>query len=214
MKILGIRELPIREVKVIRFARFADRRGYFAETYQQSEVARDTQTPFLKNIQFVQSNESVSRAGTVRGLHFQWNPYMGKLVRTIHGRMIDLILDIRIGAPNYGRIVGIDMSGSWERDFDEWVWIPPGFAHGNIFPQETAIEYLCSGEYNPGCEVGISPLASDIDWTICDPHLRDEAARLLRNKPLISDKDRDALSVTAWKHDVRSKNFVYVGPQA
>jgi dTDP-4-dehydrorhamnose 3,5-epimerase len=214
MKILGIRELPIPEIKVIRFSRFADQRGYFAEIYQQSEVARDPRTPFLRNIQFVQSNESVSRAGTVRGLHFQWNPYMGKLVRTIYGRMIDLILDIRIGAPNYGRIIGIDMSGSWERDFDEWVWIPPGFAHGNVFPQETAIEYLCSGEYSPSCEAGISPLASDLDWTICDPRLRDEAARLLRNKPLISDKDRDALSVAAWKHDVRSKNFVYVGPEA
>jgi dTDP-4-dehydrorhamnose 3,5-epimerase len=214
MEILEIKEFPIPEIKIIRFARFADHRGYFTESYRKSELASNPKTSFLKDSQFVQSSESFSRAGTVRGLHFQWDPYMGKLVRTVHGRMIDLILDIRIGAPNYGRIIAIDMPASRERGFDEWVWVPPGFAHGNIFPDETAIEYLCSGEHNPSCEAGISPLADDIDWTICDLRLRREATRLLFNNPLITDKDRHALSVSGWKNDARSKRFMYASPEA
>src|SRR5690606_8308158 len=95
----------------------------------------------LKGLQFVQVNESYSRPGTVRGLHFQWNPYMGKLVRTVYGRMVDIALDIRKGSPTFGKALLYDMPSQPDQDYAEWIWIPPGFAHGNYFTAETVIEY-------------------------------------------------------------------------
>ncbi len=135
----------------------------------------------MRGVRFLQANESFSRAGTVRGLHFQWNPYMGKLVRTIRGHMIDVALDIRKGSPTYGQIVAYDMPVQGDEDFAEWIWLPPGFAHGNTFPQDTVIEYFCSGEYSPGNEAGISPVADDLDWSLCDPALRDQFQSIARD---------------------------------
>ena len=86
---------------------------------------------------------------------------------------------------------------------------PPGFAHGNVFLEDTSIEYFCSGEYSPGNEAGISPLAEDIDWSSCAPHLREDFFDVASGTPLITDKDRDTLSVSAWAKDERSENFVY-----
>jgi dTDP-4-dehydrorhamnose 3,5-epimerase len=166
-------------------------------------------TPFMRGVRFLQANESYSRAGTVRGLHFQWNPYMGKLVRTIRGHMIDVVLDIRKGSPTYGKIIAYDMPVQGDEDFAEWIWVPPGFAHGNTFPMDTVIEYYCSGEYSPGCEAGLSPLADDLDWSLCAPKLRDQFQAIVRSTRLISDKDRDGLSLAQWTADERSENFIY-----
>ena len=94
---------------------------------------------------------------------------MGKLVRTIRGHMIDVVLDIRKGSPTYGKIIAHDMPVQGDEDYAEWIWVPPGFAHGNTFPADTVIEYLCSGEYSPGNEAGISPVADDLDWSLCEP---------------------------------------------
>ena len=88
---------------------------------------------------------------------------------------------------------------------------PPGFAHGNVFSEDTSIEYFCSGEYSPGNEAGISPLAEDIDWSLCDPRLRGTFHDIASSSPLITDKDRNGLSVSAWKRDERSENFIYDG---
>lgn len=169
MKLLEISSLKIEDVKVIRFARFCDHRGYFTEHFRKSDFANHPEMGFMKNVEFVQCNESYSQKGTVRGLHFQWNPYMGKLVRTLTGRMVDMVLDIRKGSQTFGRIVCYDMPADTKANYSEWIWVPPGFAHGNFFTEESMIEYFCSGEYSPGCEAGISPLASDIDWTLYDP---------------------------------------------
>ena len=109
MKILDVFDLAIPEVKVIRFGRFPDNRGYFSEQYRFSDFETGDALPFMRGVRFVQANESFSRAGTIRGLHFQWNPYMGKLVRTIRGHMIDVVLDVRKGSPTYGRIIAHDM---------------------------------------------------------------------------------------------------------
>lgn len=209
VKIVGVEQLAIPEIKVIRFHRFVDGRGYFTEHFRQSDFETNEATPFLRGVRFVQANESFSRAGTIRGLHFQWNPYMGKLVRTLRGRMIDLVLDIRRGSPTLGQIVAYDMPASGDETFNEWIWVPPGFAHGNAFPDDTLIEYFCSGEYSPTSEAGISPLAADIDWSLCDPALADAFRRIATGAPLITDKDRDGLSVAVWNGDERSANFVY-----
>ena len=209
MKLLAAESLEIPEIRVIRFARFPDERGYFTEQFRKSDLQTDPLTPFMRGVEFVQANESYSRAGTVRGLHFQWNPYMGKLVRTLHGRMVDLVLDIRRGSPTFGKAIAYDMPARGGEDFDEWIWIPPGFAHGNVFPEDTSIEYLCSGEYSPGNEAGISPLAEDVDWSLCDPALRELFHNIASSTHLMTDKDRNGLSVSAWESDERSENFLY-----
>jgi len=209
MKILAVKTLPLREIKVVRFARFGDHRGYFTETYRKSDFGKHPELGFLRGVEFLQANESFSKKGTVRGLHFQWNPYMGKLVRTLSGRMIDLALDIRKGSPTFGTIVAHDMPGRTSAEYDEWIWVPPGFAHGNFFPEDTQIEYFCSGEYSQGCEAGISPLAPDIVWSLVDPELKRLYEAVAPATELITPKDKNAFSLTAWKQDERSDNFIY-----
>ena len=206
MKILEVKSLAIEDVKVIQYARFGDHRGYFTEIFNDSDFNRDPKLGFLSKVKFLQANESYSKKGTVRGLHFQWNPYMGKLVRTQRGRMIDLVLDIRKGSKTFGKIIAYDMPAKPEDEYGEWIWVPVGFAHGNVFPQETQIEYYCSGTWSPGCEAGISPFAEDIDWSLCDKKLKelfDDAAKA----PLVTDKDKNGFTVKSWTQDPRSDNF-------
>ena len=209
MKILDVKTLRIDAVKVIRFARFCDHRGYFTEQYRRSDFAGHPELGIMRGVEFVQANESYSRNGTLRGLHFQWNPYMGKLVRTLSGRMVDLVLDIRKGSPTFGKIICHDMPAGPDRDWSEWIWVPPGFAHGNFFTEDSIIEYFCSGEYSQGCEAGISPLAGDIDWSLCDPAMKKLFDEVARTTSLVTDKDRNGFTVAAWEGDVRSDHFVY-----
>jgi dTDP-4-dehydrorhamnose 3,5-epimerase len=211
MKITGVKSLAIPEIKVITYARFCDHRGYFTEPFRKSDLATNPETIFLREIEFVQANESFSQANVIRGLHFQWNPYMGKLVRCIRGRMVDLVLDVRKSSPTLGKIIAYEMPARVESDFSEWIWVPPGFAHGNFFTEESMIEYFCSGEYSPGCEGGVSPLATDLDWSLCDSGLKMEFDNLIATTLVISDKDKNALSLQAWLADERANNFLY-GP--
>src|SRR5919202_3137696 len=127
MKILEAKQLKMPEIKVVRFARFRDRRGYFTEHFRQSDFRTNPLASFMEGVEFVQTNESFSKAGTVRGLHFQWKPYMRKLVRTLYGHMVDLVLDIRIGSPTFGKAIAYDMPSNQSTDFNEWIWVPPGF---------------------------------------------------------------------------------------
>lgn len=207
MKIIEVKSLAIPSVKVIRFARFCDHRGYFTEPFRKSDFFGHPDMGFMKGVEFFQVNESFSKTGVVRGLHFQWNPYMGKLVRTIKGRMVDLVLDIRKGSSTLGKIIAYDMPAESTVDYSEWIWVPPGFAHGNFFTEETLIEYCCSGEYSPGCEVGISPLTADIGWSLCDPGLKREFDGLVSANPLMTDKDKNNFSLEAWLADERSHHF-------
>ena len=209
MKIIKSNALKIEDIKVVRFARFCDHRGYFTEHFRKSDFAGHPELEFMKKVEFVQCNESQSKTGTVRGLHFQWNPYMGKLVRTLSGRMVDMVLDIRKGSPTFGKIVCYDMPSGPDMDYAEWIWVPPGFAHGNFFTENSMIEYFCSGEYSPGCEAGISPFADDIDWSLCDPQLAKEFKEIAATTELVTDKDRNGFSVAAWQDDERSDNFIY-----
>ena len=209
MKIIDVRSLVIPEIKVICFARFCDHRGYFTEPYRRSDFFNHLKMGFMKGIEFVQCNESFSKKGTVRGLHFQWNPYMGKLVRTLYGRVVDLILDIRKGSPNFGKIIAYDMPTNHNDDYSEWLWVPPGFAHGNFFTEDSMIEYFCSGEYSPGFEAGISPLAKDIDWSLCDTKLRRLSDDIILTTTFITEKDKNGFSMKDWEKDDRSNNFIY-----
>ncbi len=208
MKIHDVFELSIPEIRVIQFARFRDDRGYFTEHYRRSDFEQLGPDNFMSGIEFVQMNMSFSRAGTIRGLHFQWNPYMGKLVRTLQGRMVDLVLDIRRDSPTFGQAIACDMPADPDADIDQWIWVPPGFAHGNYFPEDTTIEYLCSGEYSPGCEAGISPFSRDIDWSPTSPDLVSMLNEARENNPRITDKDRNGLTLEQWAVDPRSDHFL------
>lgn len=205
MKLLAVEPTAIEAVTLLRFARFRDERGYFTETFRSSDLQGHPDLPAsLRLHPFVQGNESVSRRGVVRGLHFQWNPQMGKLVRTLSGHMVDLFLDLRPAAPTYGQIAAADLPANRDADYDEWIWLPPGIAHGCFFLADSQIEYLCTGEYSPGCEAGISPLADDLDWSLCDPQLRAAFIRLTQEGAILSEKDRQGLTLAAWAADERA----------
>ena len=209
MKIEAVETLAIPELKVIRFGRYRDDRGYFTESYRLGDLSRHPDTAFLREVRFLQINESHSRAGVIRGLHFQWNPHMGKLVRAVRGRIVDLALDIRLGSPTLGKIVACDISADPGADHGEWIWVPPGFAHGFFCPTDGILEYLCSGEYSPGTEAGISPLAPDLDWSLCDRALKRAFDEIAAGEAILSEKDRDAFSMNGWLADERSANFTY-----
>jgi dTDP-4-dehydrorhamnose 3,5-epimerase len=205
MNVLDVRALAIPEVKVIRVGRYRDHRGHFFESFRTSDLARHA--PFLGQSSFVQGNASFSRVGTVRGMHFQWDPPMGKLVRTVHGRTIDLVLDVRPASETFGDMIALDMPAS-----DEWadlIWVPPGFAHGNAFPADTFIEYLCTAEYNAMAEETISPLAADINWSTVDTALAAEVRSLFEGALLITEKDRTGMSIGHWARDPRSSSPVF-----
>lgn len=209
MKLLEVKSLAIPDIKIIRFARFLDHRGYFTEHFRKSDLKNHPELSFLHDVEFLQCNESYSKKGVLRGLHFQWNPYMGKLVRPTHGTLIDMGLDIRKNSPTFGKIVAYEMPTDHAKDYDEWIWLPPGFAHGVIFPEDSKIEYFCSGEYNPACEACISPLSTDIDWSVCDPTIKATFDEITSSNLLISDKDKAGLSLSDWQNDERSENFIF-----
>ncbi len=207
MKIVDVRSLAIPEIKVIRFARFADARGYFTEPYRKSDFFGHPALAPLAGIEFVQVNESYSHAGVLRGLHFQWNPYMGKLVRTVAGHLIDLVLDIRQSSPTAGKIIAYEIPSHPGDAEAEWIWVPPGFAHGTLLLEPTFLEYYCTGEYSPGCEAAISPLASDLDWSLCDPAVKKRFDQAVAQGVILSDKDRKGMTYRSWCADPRAKEF-------
>ncbi len=212
MKINSVRSLAIPEVKVIRYQRFVDARGYFTETYRATDFDAHPDLPSLVGLRFGQCNESRSRAGTIRGMHFQWNPYMAKLVRTLTGRMVDLILDIRQGSPTYGAVLAHELAADADADYGEWIWVPVGFAHGTYYTVDSRIEYFCTGEWSPDCEASISPLASDLDWSLCDPVLRKEFLALTAGDLLMSERDRRGYTLAAWSACPDAARFSYVAP--
>ena len=206
MKIIEIKSLAIPDVKVIRFGKFPDHRGYFTESFRRNDF---NAIDFLKGLEFFQSNESYSKKGTIRGIHFQFDPAMGKLVRTLSGCMIDMVMDIRKGSPTFGKIIAYEMPASPDLDYGEWIWVPPGFAHGNYFNKPTLIEYYCTAQYNPNGEAGISPLSPDIDWSLCDKKLKKIFDGIVSKGALMTDKDKNGFSLKAWNEDSRSNHFLW-----
>lgn len=206
MKILKIKSVVFPEIKVIKFARFMDERGFFTEIYRKSDFEK---IDFLKNREFVQCNVSSSEKGVVRGLHIQWNPYLSKLVRVVDGAMVDLFLDVRLGSPTFGKIGTYDLSDHKNKEYNEWIWIPKGFAHGSAFKEETIIEYFCTSEYSPQNEASIYPLASDINWSLVDPSVKKIFEEFSGNNTLMSEKDQKGYTLAQWLKDEKSQNFIY-----
>ncbi len=114
----------------------------------------------LSGLSFPQMNESRSRPGTVRGLHFQWNPFMGKLVRTLTGRMVDIVLDIRKGSPTLGRALLVDMPYDDDCRRQRVDLGAARFRSRQLLHDSRRGSSTCArGEWSPACEAGISPLA-------------------------------------------------------
>lgn len=203
MKIKSVKSLAFDEVKLINYARFADHRGYFTETFRDEQIFEALGLPPESN-RFEQVNESFSKKNVFRGLHFQWNPFMGKMIRVIKGRMIDFFLDIRKDSPTFGFISCHEINTSFENPDAQWLWVPIGFAHGVYFLEDSIIEYMCTGHWSPGNEAAISVLADDIEWSLCP----DKFKSLLTNDDIImTDKDRNGLSLVDWKARPESDLF-------
>ncbi len=143
---MDIIKTEIEGVFVIEPKIFGDERGYFFESFNAKEFAEKTGL----NITFVQDNESKSRYGVLRGLHFQKPPYtQSKLVRVVSGRVLDVAVDIRKGSPTYGKWVSCEMTGENHRQF----FVPKGFAHGFcVLSDEAVFQYKCDDFYHPEAE--------------------------------------------------------------
>lgn len=141
---------------------FGDERGYFFESFNAAEFARKVGV----NTVFVQDNESKSKYGVLRGLHFQKGEFaQSKLVRVVEGRVIDVAVDIRRGSPTFGKHVAVELS----KDNKRQLFIPRGFAHGfAVLSEEAVFQYKCDNFYAPDHEGAIAwnDPKIGIDWQI------------------------------------------------
>jgi dTDP-4-dehydrorhamnose 3,5-epimerase len=186
-----IESKSLRDVVVVVPEIFQDDRGFFLETYREDQF-RALGLP----TQFVQDNHSRSAKGVIRGLHFQWEPPMGKLMRVSLGSAFLVAVDIRKGSPSLGQWVGVEASAENRRQ----VWAPAGFARGFCVLSDFAeIQYKCTGIYNGKAESGI--LWNDPEIGIAWP-ISDSEAQL-------SDKDRKAPTLAQWLASPNSANFQY-----
>ena len=174
---------------------FGDARGYFFESFSEREFKEK-----VGDIHFVQDNESMSKYGVMRGLHFQRPPYaQSKLVRCVKGKVIDVAVDIRKGSPTYGQHVAALLSEDNHRQF----FIPQGFAHGFAVLSESAVfQYKCDNFYHPEADGGISILDESlgIDWGLT----MEEA--LLSEKDTKHPKLAEFDSPFVWNQEPRAKN--------
>ena len=164
----AIPDLLIIEPKV-----FGDERGYFMESWNQRDF-----DAAVRPLRFVQDNESKSRYGVLRGLHYQTGACsQGKLVRVVSGSVLDVAVDIRRGSPWFGQYVACELTGENHRQF----FIPRGFAHGFVVLSEEAVfQYKCDYPYTPEAEGAIAwnDPALGIDWGIPEADI------------LLSEKDK------------------------
>jgi len=170
-----------------------DDRGFFMEVYRADQF-RDLGLPS----EFVQDNHSFSRKGVVRGLHFQWEPPVGKLMRVTRGTAFLVAVDIRKGSPTLGQWFGLEASAENMKQ----VWAPAGFARGFCaLTDEVEVQYKCTGIYNDRAE-------SAIRWD--DP---DVGVEWPLKEVRLSDKDRNAHSLRAWLTSPDAEHIAYE-PQA
>lgn len=162
-------ETKIKDLLIIKPKVFADARGYFFESYNETVFK---QNGIVAN--FVQDNQSLSSAGVLRGLHFQAPPHdQGKLVRVITGAVLDVAVDIRKNSPTYGQHVSIELTEENKTMF----YIPSGFAHGFLTLRDNTIfSYKCTNVYNKTSEGCVLWNDSDlnINWNVSNPILSDK----------------------------------------
>lgn len=177
----------LKGVKIIKPHVFHDDRGYFLETYNKID------TP-LTNIKFIQDNESFSKKGTIRGLHYQvGKSAQSKLVRVIKGEIKDIIIDLRIKSKTYLDFFEIILS----EENKTQLFVPKGFAHGfSVLSNEAIVAYKVDNHYDKDSERCINPISENLwfDWGINDEYI------------LLSPKDVEGIDIVEFEDF--SDNFV------
>lgn len=169
---------------------FKDQRGWFMETFRTDNF-KALGLPY----EFVQENHSRSKNGVLRGLHFQWDPPMSKLMRVTKGSAFVVAVDIRKGSPSLGKWFGLEVSAENKRQ----VWAPAGFARGFCALSEIAeLQYKCTAFYNNKGESGIR---------FNDPQIGIEWPSM--GEYLLSDKDRNAQTLEQWLKSPQSEYLKY-----
>lgn len=159
---MKLEKTALPDVVKITPARFGDHRGYFSETFKDAWFRQN-----VADVAFVQDNQSLSATvGTVRGLHFQLDPFaQGKLVRCIAGAIYDVAVDIRAGSPTFGQWVGVELTP----ENGEQLWVPAGFAHGfATLAPDSVIFYKVTAPYSAAHDRGVlwDDPAIGISWPL------------------------------------------------
>ena len=191
---VDVRRTSLPEVLVIEHEVFEDERGFFMEVYRSDLFAEYADLGLPS--EFVQLNHSRSAKGVTRGLHFQWDPPMGKLMRVVHGEVFLVAVDIRPGSPTLGQYESLIASDHNKLQ----LWAPASFARGFCTLSEFAeVEYLTSGTFNSDAESGVRWNDPDIgiEWPINDPSL--------------SRKDAEAQPLSEWLKRPEADNFRFGG---
>ena len=189
---MNIIKTEIDGVVIIEPRLFKDDRGYFFESYSEKDFNAQ-----MREIRFVQDNESKSSYGVLRGLHFQKPPYaQSKLVRVIKGAVLDVAVDIRKGSPTFGKHVAVELTEDNHRQF----FIPRGFAHGfSVLTPEVIFQYKCDNFYAPQSEGALAWDDPDlgIDW------------RIPSDKIILSEKDKHhpRLKDAEWLFDYNEQLY-------
>ena len=181
---MDVKPLELDGVLLLRPRRFVDARGYFVETHNKETFAKAG-----IDVTFVQDNQSFSRArGTVRALHFQVPPFaQAKLVRVLRGSVYDVVVDVRMGSPTYGRWIAIEL----DAESGDELFVPRGFAHGFCTREgDTEVAYKVDNRYAPDHDSGIvwnDPTLA-IPWPVAeaDAVLSDKDRKLGAFKDLVS----------------------------
>ena len=181
-----IEQQKLNDVLLLRPNVFNDERGYFFESFKQKIFEENG-----LELNFIQDNQVLSKdAGTLRGLHYQLNNPQGKLIHVVAGSIRDVIVDIRVGSPNFGESVMIHLDDKKH----EMVYVPEGFAHGYlVLEKNTIVHYKCTNYYDQASEFGVFWKDKDlnIDWNIKEPILskKDSNLPMLKNQknlPILS----------------------------
>ncbi len=187
MRVIGT---SIPDVAIVEPEVFGDARGYFFESYSQRRFDEA-----VRPVRFVQDNESKSRYGVLRGLHFQKGEYaQSKLVRVVAGRVLDVAVDIRRGSPTFGKYVAVELTAENRRQ----LFIPRGFAHGfSVLSEEAVFQYKCDNPYAPQAEGAVAWDDPDIgiDWRL------PAEAILLSAKDAANPRLRDAADLFDYNKD-------------
>lgn len=182
---ITVETCEIEGLKVITPSVFGDERGYFMETYQQDEFAKAG-----IDVQFVQDNQSSSKKGVLRGLHFQISYPQDKLVRVVRGEVFDVAVDLRKDSKTYGKWFGVYLSEENKKQF----FIPKNFAHGFVVLSETAeFVYKCSDFYHANDEGGIywDDPQIGINWPLPENMKKEDL--------IISEKDKKWPGISEYK---------------
>jgi len=173
--------MTLEHYKLFKLNKFFDHRGYFFENF-----SKDLYEVFKKeDISFVQDNTSFSKKGTIRGLHYQWDNPMGKLIQVLKGEIVDYIVDIRLKSPQFGKVYDFRLT-----EKDEYaLWVPPGYAHGFEAKKNSIVQYKCSSFYNPNGEGAINFFDKDLNISREGDKIR----------PIMSEKDTKAQTFAEYK---------------